>query len=86
MTLQGKHGIIGTHPQAIVYHTDKVFPAVLHHNNYLTGTCIKGVFHQLFYHRSRAFNYLARGDFVADVFGQDVDSFHLASNIGKCCH
>jgi hypothetical protein len=40
------------------------------------GTGVERILQQLLDHRSWALDYLAGGDFVGDIFGEDVDATH----------
>jgi len=77
MSFKGQQGVVGAHAAAVVADLDQVLAAILNSHRDLCGSGINGVFHQFFHHRGRPFDNFARGDLVAYVISQNMDSFHF---------
>ena len=76
MAQEGNARILGAHALAVIGDADIGGTAVadLHGNG--TGTCVKGVFHQLLDHRRGSVHHLTRGDQVSHMGGQYIDFGH----------
>ncbi len=72
-----KHGIVGAHPVSVIYHLDEISPAVFHTHRNGCGTRIYAILHQFFNHRDGAFYNLARGNHIAHIFRENIDSCHI---------
>ena len=76
MALERQHGIVAHHTAAVVGYLDQLLAARLHVDPNAARTGIQRVFQQLLDHRSGAFHYLAGGNLVSYVFGENVDAAH----------
>ncbi len=76
MTLEGEQSIVAHHAAAIVDDLNEFLPASLNLDPDAGGTGVQGIFQEFLSYRSWALDHLASGNFVGDVFGEDVDSTH----------
>src|SRR6267143_1361905 len=76
VTLEREQSIVAHHAPAVVGDLNEFFPAGLYLNPNAGGTGVEGIFEEFLGYRSWAFHHLASGDFVGDMFGEDVDSAH----------
>ena len=76
MALKGQQGIVAYHAAAVVGHLDQLASAGLHVDADARRPGVQGVFNQFLDHRRRTFHHLAGGDFVGDIFGENVNAAH----------
>ena len=77
VALEGEHGVVAHHTASVIGDLDQLFAAGFDDDLDAGGAGVEGVFQQFFDYRGGTFHYLAGGDFVGDVFGEDVDAAHV---------
>jgi len=74
VAFERQHGVVAQHAAAIVGDTDQAAAAGFDFHPDRCRARVKRVFKQLLDDGSGAFHYLARGDLIGDVVGENADS------------
>src|SRR5947209_5549614 len=84
MALEGKHGIVAHHADAVVGDLDQLFAAGFDLYVDAARARVQRVLEQLLHHRRRTLHHLARGDLVGYVLGKYVDAAHGLTAVASC--
>ena len=76
MAFKGQQRVVAHHSAAVVGHVNELAPTGLDINPDARRPSVQGVFNQLLHHGGRTFHHLAGGDFVGDMFGENVNATH----------
>ena len=82
MALKGQQRVVAHHSAAVVGDVDELAPAGLDVNADARGSGVQGVLDQLLDHRGRTLHDFAGGDFVGDMFGENVNAAHTEAAPG----
>ena len=76
VALESQHGVVAHHAAAVVGYLDELLSAGFDVHANALRTRVQRILQQLFDYRRRTLHYLAGGDFVGDIVGENVDAAH----------